>query len=393
MSPRGWALSVLRRVEEDDAYANLLLASVLARSGLAPREAAQVTDLVYGTIRWRRRLDSIISQHANRSPDAVVRRVLRCGVYELTVAGVPPHAAVDSTVAEAPRRSRGFVNAVLRSVARRLDSYRVDDVAVAGDDASWRETFSSLGEAMSYPDWIVERLCADLGDDRARAALVAMNAPPTARPREDGYVQDLASQWVAEAVAAEPGELVLDMCAAPGGKALWMARSGATVVAADARWSRAGLVKRNAESTCNRLGGVAVADGRCPPFRSGSFDRVLVDAPCSGLGVLRRRVDARWRLEREAIDRLAQVQRELLVAAGTLVRPGGLVVYSVCTLTGRESTGVAGEAVAELASRGVVLASVSLVGEPFEPWSSGHILLPQTRGTDGMCLFGFRRSA
>ena len=148
-----------------------------------------------------------------------------------------------------------------------------------------------------------------------------MNRPAAVTMREDGYVQDLGSQWVAEAVGAGPGQRVLDVCAAPGGKATYLAGQGARVVAADARPSRVGLVSRNAQSL--ELGPdrlvVVAADGTAPPFRRGSFDKVLLDAPCSGLGALRRRPDARWRIEPDDVDHLAELQRRLL---DRRLRPG-----------------------------------------------------------------------
>src|SRR5205823_9155608 len=151
---------------------------------------------------------------------------------------------------------------------------------VADNDAEWPDDATRL----SYPDWIVERLIADLGHEDALAALETMNRAPTVHERPDGYTQDPASQWTAEYVGAQAGEHVADLCAAPGGKATWMARTGAFVVAGDVRLNRAGLVGDNAR----RVGakGVApfVGDARRPPLRTA--DRVLVDAPCSGLGGL-----------------------------------------------------------------------------------------------------------
>ena len=205
-----------------------------------------------------------------------------------------------------------------------------------------------------------------------------MNVAATVTERDDGYVQDEASQWVAALVGAKPGHRVLDVCAAPGGKATAMA---GFVVAADVRVGRAALIAENAR----RLGcaplAVVAADGRQPPFRARQFDRVLVDAPCSGLGVLRRRPDARWRIHEADVDRLAALQRELLAQAVQLVAPGGVLVYSVCTLTAAESTDVAATCPLE---------PWPPPGPPWEPYGTGARLLPQAAGTDGMCVFRWR---
>jgi 16S rRNA (cytosine967-C5)-methyltransferase len=299
-----------------------------------------------------------------------VRNALRLGAYQLVFAGVAPHAAVGETVAVAPRKARGLVNAVLRRVAE--------------TPVNWPDDATRL----SVPDWVAELLAADLGPGDAAAALAAMNEPATVAERPDGYVQDPASQQVAEAVGVAPGERVLDVCAAPGGKATALAAAGGWVVAADARPGRAGLVAANAARL--RLGdrvAVVAADGTAPPWRPGSFDRVLVDAPCSGLGTLRRRADLRWRVEPEAVERLAALQGRLLAAAADLVRPGGALVYAVCTLTAAESTGVD----AGLASRRPDLVPADTPGGPWRPWGRGAILLPQAAGTDGMCLFRYTR--
>ncbi|CAN5811877.1 16S rRNA (cytosine(967)-C(5))-methyltransferase RsmB [soil metagenome] len=365
------ALEALVRIERDGAYANLLMPKLLARSGLAERDRAFATQLVYGTTRHRRACDWFVDRFALGDLDAPVRAALRLGTYQLRVLGTPPHAAVSATVDTVPRRARGLVNAVLRKVADADDAWPSDAVR------------------LSYPDWVVDRLAADLGDEDALAALTAMNGAAATTERSDGYGQDRASQWVAAAVEARAGERVLDLCAAPGGKATALAATGALVVAADVRRSRASLVVENRDRL--GVGGndlpVVTGDGTRPPFAAASFDRVLVDAPCSGLGSLRRRADARWRLDPAAPERLAILQQALLTAAAPLVRPGGLLVYSVCTLTAVETAGVA-ERFTEH-HRG--WESTTVVDAPWRPWRpDGAILLPQMAGTDGMALFRWR---
>lgn len=361
------AVQALVRIDTEGAYANLVLPGVLARSGLPERDRAFVTQLVYGTTRMRRACDWFVERYAHGDLDPEVRAALRLGTFQLRFLGTPPHAAVSATVSVVPRRARGLVNAVLRRVSEADDAWPSESVR------------------LSYPDWVVHALEADLGVDRAHGALEAMNGAAPVTERADGYVQDEASQWVVDAVGASPGERVLDLCAAPGGKATALAAAGARVVAADVRAGRAGLIARNAE----RLGTspeslqVVVADGRAAPFADGTFHRVLVDAPCSGLGSLRRRADARWRIDADAPERLARVQEALLTAAAPLVAPGGTLVYSVCTLTAAETTAVAERFAAAHPSWTVVPAP----GEPWERWGSGAVLLPQTVGTDGMALF------
>lgn len=366
---RAIALRILERIDVEGAYANLALRHELDRSGLDERDRAFVADLVYGTTRLRRRLDHVVDRFLLRDPDPGVRAALRLGAYQLHELGTPPHAAVGATVeAVRPKRAKGFVNAVLRRVA---------DAPVADD--AW----PSDAVRLSYPDWIVERLSADLGTDEALAALASMDEPAARVLRADGYAQDLASQWTAELVGAVAGEQVADLCSAPGGKATVMAAAGAEVIAVELRESRAGLVQENAR----RLGGavsVVVADVTEPPLRAGRFDRVLLDAPCSGLGTLRRRADARWRIGEDAVARLADLQRSLLAEAAELVRPGGTLIYSVCTLTAAEGPEVAAS---------VAWSALDPPGDPWEPWGSGARLLPQAAGTDGMFLARWTRPA
>jgi 16S rRNA (cytosine967-C5)-methyltransferase len=365
---RSLALDALDRIDPGGAYANLLLPELLARSGLAPRDRHFVTELVYGTTRMRRACDFLVDRFLTRDLDPRVRNALRLGAYQLHFLAMAPHAAVGETVEAAPKAARGLVNAVLRRVA--------SNPVVWPDDAT----------RLSFPDWVVEQLTADLGPVDATAALETMNLAPPVTEREDGYVQDLASQWVAESVGAQAGERVADLCAAPGGKATLLAATGAVVVAADIRPARVGLVRDNERAGLPLH--LAVADAARPPFPPGSFDRVLIDAPCSGLGTLRRRPDARWRLDAGAPVRLGAVQRRLVDAAVDLVRPGGHLVYSVCTLTDVESLAVD----EHLAATHPDLVADPSPGAPWQPHGRGARLLPQAADTDGMYLLHLRKT-
>ena len=360
------ALSALVRVDEDGAYANLALPPLLSRSRLQQRDRAFVTELVYGTIRMRRACDWLVDRFVGRELDGATRNLLRMGAYQLHYLGTPAYAVVSTSV-ELGGRARRLVEAVLRRVA--------------AADPAWPDDATRL----SYPDWIVDRLVADLGRADALAALEVMNRAPTMHQRADGYVQDLASQWTAAYVGAEPDELVADLCAAPGGKATAMAETGALVAAGDIHPNRATLVRDNAVRLGAKRVATFVGDGRRAPLRG--VDRVLVDAPCTGLGVLRRRPDARWRISAGAIQALTVLQKELLLAAADLVRPGGRLVYSVCTLTKAETR----EIDEWLADTRPDLVAEPAPGDPWAPMGRGARLLPQTADTDGMYVLKLKR--
>jgi 16S rRNA (cytosine967-C5)-methyltransferase len=374
VAARQLAVDALVRIDQSGAYANLVLPRLLERSDLADRDRAFVTDLVYGTTRMRRALDWLVDRFLP-DPDRLdprARAWLRLGAFQLAVLGTPPHAAVGATVEAAPKKVKGLCNAVLRKVARSLPV----------------EAWPSDAVRLSEPDWVVDRLTADLGRSAAIAALEVMNEPASVTVRADGYVQDRASQWVAEAVGAGPGDRVLDLCAAPGGKATFLAGAGARVVALDLRPARAGLVAANAaalELSPQQVAPVA-ADGTAAPFRPGTFDKVLLDAPCSGLGALRRRPDARWRIVPADVEELAELQRRLLDQALALARPGGEVTYSVCTVTAAETTAIDDW----LAVTRPELEVLPVPGPPWAPTGRGALLLPQAAGTDGMYLLRVR---
>ena len=373
LSARGVALEALVRIERDGAFANLVLGPILERSGLSQEDRAFVTMLVYGTTRMKRACDAVVDRFIAKEPDITTRQVLRLGAYQIVFAEVPVHAAVDETVAVAPFRSRGFVNAVMRRVASTPMQWPNDTVR------------------MSYPNWIVERLISEMESSDLSAALEAMNRPAPVSKRFDGYIQDVSSQEVVASVGARPAETIVDVCAGPGGKATGLAATGATVIAVDISPVRAGLITANSNLTRHPLA-VVVADARHLPFLDDCADRVLVDAPCSGLGVLRRRADARWRIQQSDIADLASIQASILEESAKLVRLGGVLVYSVCTLTAEESIDhVVPSGFEVVASAGD--GDLPALGEHWEPFGHGARVLPHRIDSDGMVVLRYRRTS
>jgi 16S rRNA (cytosine967-C5)-methyltransferase len=364
------ALDALRRIEADGAYANLVLGPMLASSGLGDMDRRFVTELVYGTTRMRRACDAVIDRFVTSAPDEATRSVLRLGAYQLVFAGVAPHAAVSETVGLAPKRTRGFVNAVLRKVAR---------LSVA--DMSW----PSDGARLSYPDWMVDLFRDELGDD-AVPALERMNQAPPVTERADGYVQDLSSQWVAAAVEARSDELVLDVCAAPGGKATAMAAHGATVVANDQRIGRARIVAENARTLGPPAAGgrrrrrAATVPGRRRSGPCCSMRRAPVSVRCDagrtpGGGSSRATSSTSQRCSGACWTRRPRSWR-----------PDGRLVYSVCTITAAESVDHPTPAGFE----------VDPTPPPIGSWRAfrqGWRVLPHDADTDGMVMIRYRRTS
>jgi len=445
-APRAAAYDVLKAVRVDGAYTNLVLPHVLKEYGLTGRDAAFVTELVSGTIRRQGTYDAVLAGCVDRplaKVEAKVLDALRLGAHQLLSLRVPDHAAISTTVdlvrAKVGQGPAGFTNAVLRRVAEHdLDAW-VRRVAP-------QDPIGFATVAHSHPRWVVEALREAVGADELDALLAADNAPPrvtlVARPGlvtvaelpgtpstqspyavelESGDpgavaavaeglagVQDEGSQLVAIALAGArmkgPDERWLDLCAGPGGKTALLAAlaagRGAKVLANERQEHRAGLVARGTRAVPRGMLGVVTGDGTVPPWAPGAFDRVLVDAPCSGLGALRRRPESRWRRSPKDLPELVSLQRALLEAALDAVRPGGVVVYATCSPVLAETSGVvsavlAGRDDARLDDAHAALTAVAGVhldeAECCGPLPGTVQLWPHRHGTDAMFVAVFRR--
>ncbi|HJL98154.1 MAG: transcription antitermination factor NusB [Acidimicrobiales bacterium] len=351
--------------------ANVVLAAFLGDQGrgLSERDRAFVTELVQGTTRMRRAVDHLLQPFITRKLDTDVLAALRMGAYQLHHLRTPAHAAVNDTVSVAPRRARGLVNAVLRKVA---------DV-----DPEWPDEATQF----SYPDWIWNLFLERWGQE-GRASLISMNTPERPLPRFDGYIQGQASRWVSEAVddASPNGGTIVDLCAAPGGKATACGAAWSKIWANEIDPTRARALSEVVENYRPEIQ-VVVSDGTNTPFGDGFADAVLVDAPCSGLGALGRRSDARWHISKEAITRLTGTQDALLEEALRILRPSGVLTYSVCTTTQQETCGVT-QAFHE---RHQELRSLELQGSHWRPHCNGGLVLPHDYETDGMAIFQWVR--
>lgn len=443
---RGAAYDLLHAVHVDDAYANIAMAEILSGAQLDTRDAALATELAYGTLRGQGLYDAILATCVDRPLDRLDGRlldILRMGTHQLVAMRVPAHAAVGESVAlardvagEGPAK---LANAVLRRVAEGGDIHAWISRVAPGDDTN------ALAMSTSHPAWIVralgQALAAHPPSDEPhsaslRALLDADNAParpvlvarpgrmeaaelqglPGVRPGDwspyagildqgrpedlapirDGRagVQDEGSQLVAVAVAEAPidgrDETWVDMCAGPGGKAALLAglarQRGARLTAVEPHRHRADLVRR----TLGDGADIIVGDAR-DSIAAGSADRVLVDAPCTGLGALRRRPESRWRRTPDDLATLGPLQRELLAAGIQAARPGGVIGYVTCSPHVAETDRVVEDV---LRARGDVEwldARPLLPGVPALGTGPAVRLWPHVHGTDGMYLALLRR--
>ncbi|MFB6265046.1 MAG: 16S rRNA (cytosine(967)-C(5))-methyltransferase RsmB, partial [Bradymonadaceae bacterium] len=382
---RGRALSALRRVNCERAFSQRALDEELEEGELDARDCALATELVYGTLTWRRPLDEVLERFVDgglERLDESVHRILRVGAYQLLMLDrIPARAAVDEAVDAAHRRGQSAASGLINAVLRRVSDLGGEPPWI--DDRGGGSTVSRIGRRYSLPNWIANRLVQLYGESRAetladrlarrppyflrirkrtttaqmrtldvdwsrvsgipRAVRIGSFSGAVRRGLEEGRwgVQDVGSQLVGELVGAAGGDAVLDACAGRGGKTFQLAEqvgaSGDVVAVDDESWkleqlrSRARLLGLAERIELQSADLREFAD-RCDR----SFDRVLVDAPCSGLGTLRRRPEIRWRRDESEVPDLVDRQRELLRAAASLVRPGGQLVYAVCTFTSEE---------------------------------------------------------
>jgi 16S rRNA (cytosine967-C5)-methyltransferase len=429
------AFETLRRVE-DGAYASVLLAQ--KESELEPRDRALCHELVMGVLRWQLWLDRL-AEHFTKRPtadlDVAIRLILRLGLYQLRfLSRVPASAIVNESVNLVHRarlRSAGtLVNAVLRRAARELEIDPAQNIS---------DPVEQLAVATSHPAWLIERWSKALGVEEAEAFARANNqqAPiafrvVTQRAPEDEvitqlraggaklepskiakhawrvsdggplftalvaggkiYIQDEGSQMVTQVLDPQPGDRVLDLCGAPGSKTTQIAdllSGSGVVVASDLHAHRVRTLRDTAKQhNLSNLHCLTLNGLQSLPFRENSFDRVLVDAPCSGTGTFRRNPEIRWRISADDIDDLAARQKQLLQNAAKLVKPGGRLVYSTCSVEPEENESVVQtflENNINFSLLPVALRNVAANAGTLRTW-------PQHQDTDGFYVASFRRN-
>lgn len=408
---RRCAFTVIRRVFEQGAYADRALHGEAA--GLAPRDRALAMQLAYGTVQRKRTLDHILSRLSTRAPDRLEPAVLaslRLGLFQLAfLTGIPERAAVHESVELAKQHSHGgagLVNAVLRRATRERNEL-LSDLA--------DETPRQAAVKHSVPDWLAHMWWEELGPSEARELLRTINLPPESALRintlrasdpklpvpahpvpdlpearildgpfdvfaselyKQGQVmpQSRGSMHVARSLAPLAGERVLDVCAAPGAKTTHLAalmQNEGQITAVEIRPHRAQALKELASLMGASCVNVVQGDARELPESEGPFDRVLLDPPCSGLGTLQSRPDLRWQPGRADFEGLAERQVQLLNAAAAALKPGGTLVYSVCTISRRE---------------GPDLIGTWLASQPEFRLEDARQLLPHRDGTDGFYI-------
>ncbi len=426
------AVTAISRWERDGKYINLELDATLERSALTGADRALAAAIIYGVVERKLTLDAETERLSGRELsrlDAETKAAISVGLYQLIYMDkIPPHAAVNETVAAAPQRSRGLVNAVLRRSIREGCKVLLPDREA--DEAAY------LSRLNSVPEWIVRSWIRDYGAD-AEGIAASANSHPAVTLRvndlrttqEDllrrfhaegveaeavdvapdmirllsgqkitelyGYseglwfVEDAASRLAALALGARPGEMVADVCAAPGGKSFSVAidmQNKGKLCSHDLHKNKIRLITSGAERLGITIIDAFVRDATKCDGGEGTFDRVLCDAPCSGLGVIAKKPDIRYKNEADVI-RLPEIQYSILSASAKLVKSGGMLVYSTCTLRREENDMIRERFLAETED------FVPYLPEDFPIQTDGGAvtLMPHKHGTDGFYIAGFKR--
>ncbi|MCM3356979.1 MULTISPECIES: 16S rRNA (cytosine(967)-C(5))-methyltransferase RsmB [unclassified Psychrobacillus] len=385
---RDAALTILMAVEKQQAYSNLLLHQTIEKYDIEPKDRALLTELTYGTLQHKMTLDYYLQPFIKGKLDDWVRQLLRLSLYQIHyLSRIPDHAAVNEAVNIAKRRGHkgisGVINGILRSILR--EGVRSTEEI--------QDKVERLSIETSHPMWMVKRFISEYGFETTEQMLKENNEPPVTTLRvnlfkrtveqvmhlmtQEGYVvaksevipeciylfngqaakttafqkgfvtiQDESSMIPAYALQAEPGMTVLDMCSAPGGKTTHIAekmKNTGKLVAMDIHQHKLKLVKENAERLGFSFIETVEKDARQASelFPEQTFDRILVDAPCSGLGVMKRKPDIKYTKSEKDFDSLKPIQLKLLDEAYTLLKPNGLIVYSTCTVDREENEGTA----------------------------------------------------
>ncbi len=434
-------MKILNRIERSDAYLDRLVDAEMRSTEMNELDKSLMNEIVTGVIRWRAKVDWVLTGffHGNfTKAETNVRNALRVALYQILFLDKVPHSAAVNESVEFIKRLRGqkvadLVNAVLRNILRNIENIRYPDPN--------EDKIQHLAVVESHPQWLVKRWADRFGYDEARRLLAANNQRPDLTLRvnrlkidfnyflsrleelqvqfsrsplldffvrvrhmsgigasemfRQGFfvVQDESAGLVVQLLDPKPGERVLDLCAAPGGKTTFVGelmKNIGEIVAVDRYETRLNLVK----SACQRLG-VANAHfitGDAAELKTQPADKVLVDAPCSALGVLSKKPDAKWKREAEDLDHLVLIQNAILSNAATLVKPGGVLVYSTCTTEPEENIDLARGFLSSHPEFAIENASQFVKPDVVHP--DGYIeTFPHRNGTDGSFAIRLRKSA
>lgn len=443
--PRETALKILYEISEKGAYSNIALNKYLEAGRLTDTDRAFVTELVYGTVKWRLKLDWVISRFSKIKLKKIspwILNILRLGAYQLLYMDRVPESAACNESAKLAKKyghqaSTGFVNALLRNIARNAGNTEYPDAA--------SEPLKYLSIVYSHPEWMVERFLELFGREFTESLLAANNEVPeftirtnmlkTTRDglmealaaenvqaaagrfsrdaviiknpssvsRLDAFrkglfqVQDESSMLVAQVLDPRPGELVLDACSAPGGKATHIAQlmgNKGTVLARDIHEHKIRLIDQAASRLGIEIIKTGIRDAAIPdPELASKADRVLLDAPCTGLGIIRRKPDIKWARENSDTKEIVQLQKKLINAAASCVKPGGVLTYSTCTILPEENGKIIKDFLEENHGFGLEDMTPLLPEELWDKVAEKGMLqlYPNRDGTDGFFIAKLRK--